>query len=80
MTGTREARKTVRPPQPDRPDMRAARVMPSLFGRRASGGSARVLLRPSMTQRYKMGGRLAGDTPKQRGDIVFDYSNVSEGN
>jgi hypothetical protein len=44
------------------------------------GGSARVLLQPSMTQRYKMDGRLAGDTPKQRGDIVFDYSNVSEGN
>ena len=39
MTGTRAARITVRPPQPDRPDMRAARVMPSLFGRRDNGGS-----------------------------------------
>jgi len=23
---------------------------------------------------------LVGDTPKQRDDIVFDYSNVSDGN
>jgi len=45
-----------------------------------NGGSASVLLRPSMTQRYKWMAELAGETPKQRGDIVFDYSNVNEGN
>jgi hypothetical protein len=56
----------------------AARFMSAMEPCRTA--AQRVLVRPSMTQRYKMDGRLAGDTPKQRGDIVFDYSNVSEGN
>ena len=43
------------------------------------GGSARVLLRPSMTQRYKMDGR-ACRRHAEASDIVFDYSNVCEGN
>jgi len=48
--------------------------------RTVQNGSARVLLRPSMTQRYKMDGWARSDTPKQRGDVVFDCSNISEGN
>jgi hypothetical protein len=44
-------------------------------------GSARVLPRPSMTQRYEMDDRLADRAPKQRTvDTVFGYSNISEGN
>ena len=44
-----------------------------------NGGSARVLLRPSITQRYKMDGK-ARRRHAEASDIVFDYSNVSEGN